>query len=58
MLLKHLPPLWEEGVKDGTPVLEKRTKPHGHIQIHILNATVVWYTPNYTVEIIHALAPP
>jgi hypothetical protein len=29
-LLNHLDPLWEEGVKDWTPILEKHTTPAGH----------------------------
>jgi hypothetical protein len=36
-LLKHLAPLWEEGVTNMTPILEKHTSPGGHTTLHILN---------------------
>jgi hypothetical protein len=36
-LLKHMAPLWEEGVTDWTPILEKHTTFAGHTEIHILN---------------------
>ncbi len=36
-LLKHLAPLWGEGVSDLTPILEKCTTPTGHTEVHILN---------------------
>jgi hypothetical protein len=36
-LLKHLAPLWEEGVTDWTPIQGKHTTPARHTQVHILN---------------------
>jgi hypothetical protein len=36
-LLKHLAPLWEEGVTDWTSILEKHTTSAGHTEVHILN---------------------
>ena len=36
-LLKHLTPLWGEGVSDWTQILEKHTTPAGHTKVHILS---------------------
>jgi hypothetical protein len=40
-LLKHLAPLWEEGVSDWTPILEKHTTCEGHTEVHILNTKAI-----------------
>jgi hypothetical protein len=34
-------PLWEEGVRECTRILEKRTTPKGLTHIYILNATTI-----------------
>jgi hypothetical protein len=38
ILLKKLAPLWEEGVSDWTPILEKQTTLEGRTDIYILTA--------------------
>jgi hypothetical protein len=40
-LLKHLAPLWEEGVSGWTPILEKQITPEGHTYIYILNVKAI-----------------
>ncbi len=40
-LLKYLAPLWEEGVADWTPILEKHTTTTGHIEVNILNTKTI-----------------
>jgi hypothetical protein len=34
-------PLWEEGVSDWTPILEKHTTSEGYTNIYILNAKAI-----------------
>jgi hypothetical protein len=41
IILKHLAPLWGEGVSDWTPILEKQTTPAGHTEVYILNAKAI-----------------
>jgi hypothetical protein len=40
-LLRHLAPLWGDGVSDWAPILEKHTTPTGHKEVHILNAKAI-----------------
>jgi len=41
-LLKHLVPLWGEGVSDWTPILEKHTTLEGHTDVYILNTKAIY----------------
>jgi len=40
-LLKHLFPLWGEGVSDWTQILEKQTTSEGHTTVYIINAKAI-----------------
>ena len=40
-LLRHLVPLWGEGVTDWTPILENHTTSTGRTELHILNTKAI-----------------
>jgi hypothetical protein len=46
-LLRHMAPLWGEGISDWTPILEKQTTSTRHNEVHILNTKAIQYYNNY-----------